>query len=124
MGGAAMSEGSCYCGALTFKTPDTSLWCAHCHCTMCQRAHGAGFVTWVGYPEDKVEVNGPTLRWFQSSDRGERGFCQTCGSTVFFKGRKWPGELHIARANLGDIDRQPAGHAHIESRVPWIEKSD
>jgi hypothetical protein len=91
---------------------------------MCQRAHGAGFLTWVGYPENEVNIKGSTLQWFESSDRGERGFCQTCSSTVFFRGRKWPGELHITRANLGDIECEPSGHAHNESRVPWIHITD
>ena len=39
-------EGGCLCGAVRFSLELPSKWCAHCHCSMCRRAHGAGYVTW------------------------------------------------------------------------------
>ncbi len=38
-------KGSCLCGELRFEYDEPSLWCAHCHCTLSQRAHGAPVVT-------------------------------------------------------------------------------
>ena len=37
------SRGSCFCGAVQFSVALLSKWVGHCHCTRCQRAHGAPF---------------------------------------------------------------------------------
>jgi len=117
--------GSCFCGAVRFEVIPPTLWCAHCHCHMCQRAHGAAFVTWVGVPAQQVTITGEQLRWFASSDQAERGFCASCGSSLFFRSQRWPGQVHVTRANFhGDIDRQPEGHAFYGSHVPWVTLGD
>ena len=41
-------EGACLCGGVRFSVRLPTLFCTHCHCTMCQRAHGAGYITWFG----------------------------------------------------------------------------
>ena len=119
-------RGSCLCGAVQFEYDGPSLWCAHCHCTMCQRAHGAPVVTWVGVTEDKARVSsGQDLSWYHSSADSERGFCSTCGSSLFFRSGRWPGQLHIVRANIqGDIDTAPSSHAYWDSHAPWFEFED
>ena len=43
------AEGGCYCGKVKFKAALPAFWAGHCHCTQCQRLHGAAFVTWVGF---------------------------------------------------------------------------
>lgn len=89
---------------------------------MCQRAHGAAFVTWVGVPLEHFSLTqGETsVRWYASSDDSRRGFCDLCGSSLFFRSERWPGELHVVRANIpGEIDRAPDGNAYSESRVSW-----
>jgi hypothetical protein len=90
---------------------------------MCQRAHGAGFVTWVGYNEKDVVIRNEegALTWYASSPPALRGFCKRCGSMMFFKAEKWEGQLHVARAAIpGEIDREPSGNAHFDTHVSWI----
>jgi hypothetical protein len=90
---------------------------------MCRRAHGAAFVTWIGVPEERFElVEGrDTVQWYASSADSRRGFCRHCGSSLFFRSERWPGEIHVARANVpGPIDRDPEGSVHLESRVSWL----
>ena len=118
-----MASGSCQCGALRFDAQLPSKWVAHCHCTMCRRAHGAAFVTWVGMDEThaKIEDSAGTLRWYASSPGAERGFCSRCGSMLFFRGQRWPGELHIVRANFDEpVDRVPQVHVHYDTHVDWV----
>lgn len=121
------TTGTCLCGAVSFAMAAPSKWVAHCHCTLCQRAHGAAFVTWVSADESRVTVadSSGRLRWFSSSPHAQRGFCARCGSTLFFRSSKWPGELHIARANfIGPVDRQPQVHAYYDTHVNWLELND
>ncbi|MEH6586718.1 MAG: GFA family protein [Halioglobus sp.] len=119
-------SGTCLCGEVTFHYQGSSLWCAHCHCSMCQRAHGAALVTWVGVPEGVFYLGSDkSLTWHASSEQAERGFCNNCGSTLFFRSDRWPGEMHIARANIdGDIDREPAAHVFWDAHVDWLKFED
>lgn len=123
----ATSSGSCLCGAVKFTAALPSKWVAHCHCTRCQRAHGAAFVTWAGFEADAVQLDDPdtTLRWHTAPEGGSRGFCGRCGSPMFFRSERWPGELHIARALfLEPLDRAPQAHVFHDTHVDWVETAD
>jgi hypothetical protein len=119
-------HGTCLCGEINFEYEAPSLWCAHCHCSLCQRAHGAPVVTWVGVAEQRFHlVAADSLRWYQSSGDSERGFCSRCGTTLFFRSARWPGEIHIARSNIdGTIDLAPSVHVHCESQAGWFQFAD
>lgn len=119
-------RGSCLCTAVQFQYEGPSLWCAHCHCSLCQRAHGAPVVTWVGVAEEQFQLTANhTLRWYRSSADSERGFCSCCGSTLFFRSERWPGQMHIVRTNLdSSIDTAPSVHVHCESQADWFQFDD
>jgi hypothetical protein len=94
---------------------------------MCRRAHGAAFVTWASSPDGSYNITDPAnlLRWYHSSAEAERGFCTRCGSTLFFRSSKWPGEIHIVSANFVDaLDRQPQAHVHYDTHVDWFAVND
>ena len=121
------AEGRCLCGGVGFSTGLPSKWVAHCHCQMCRRTHGAAFITWVGVDEACVDINDAQglLEWYSSSEHAQRGFCRRCGSSMFFKSTRWPGELHITLANFSDpVDRQPQAHAYYDSHVEWFTVND
>jgi hypothetical protein len=117
-------QGACLCGQVRFTITPPTKWCAHCHCTMCRRAHGAAFVTWIGVPEAQFDLvaGRDALQWYASSPDSRRGFCRHCGSPMLFRSARWPGEIHVARASVpGDIDREPAGQVHVDTRVTWLD---
>ena len=120
-------NGGCFCGAVKLSIKEPTLWCSHCHCNMCQRSHGAGVVTWVGCRDQSVEIDDAKnrLRWFQSSPEAERSFCCNCGSSLFFRSSRRPGQLHIARALVSrELDREPASHAFFDRHVDWMSLID
>ena len=122
-----MIEGACYCGKVTFAITPPTKWCAHCHCSICRRIHGSGVVTWVGCHSDSVTITDPDdqLRWYASTESAERGSCRTCTTQLFFRGAKWPGELHITLTSLeSPVDREPAGHSYYDSHVSWLILGD
>ena len=123
----AKTKGSCFCNAIKFVAELPSKWCAHCHCSMCRKTHGAGYVTWVGFETGQVQlVSGEDqLSWFSSSAQAQRGFCRTCGSSLFFKSERWAGELHIALGCMDDeIDRSPQANAFFDKHVNWMPIDD
>jgi len=121
-----MPKGSCLCGEVRVEWQSASLWSAHCHCTLCQRAHGAAFVTWVGATAADMTLSGEdSLCWYESTPGAERGFCRSCGTTLFFRSERWPGELHVTRANLeGDVDIAPGSHTFWPTHVDWFPFND
>ena len=117
------SSGSCLCGGVQFSITLPTKWVAHCHCTRCQRAHGAAFVTWVGVEEGQAAIRDEAslLRWHAADEGGNRGFCGRCGSPMFFRSARYPGELHIARALFLDpVDRSPQINAFYDTHVDWV----
>jgi hypothetical protein len=117
------TSGSCLCGVVEFSANLPSKWCAHCHCSMCRKTHGAGYVTWIGFEQDQVWFTHgeDQLNWFESSPGAQRGFCRQCGSSIFFRSERWTGELHIAVGCLnGEIDRQPQANVFFDQHVDWI----
>ena len=127
MTGSDTVTGRCLCGAVEFELRLPSKWCAHCHCSMCRRAHGAGYVTWAGFESDHFILNKGDhhLKWYESSPGARRGFCGTCGSTMLFESERWAGETHVALACIeGPIDREPAAHAFFDAHVHWMPIDD
>ena len=121
------ARGSCLCGAVRFEARLPTKWVAHCHCTRCQRAHGAAFVTWAGFEAVRVNIDDgqQVLRWQEGVAGGSRAFCGRCGSPMFFRSERWLGELHVARALFIDpLDREPQAHVFYETHVPWLTLVD
>jgi hypothetical protein len=121
------THGRCLCGDVAFAARLPSRWVAHCHCTLSQRSSGAAFFTWVGLRVDDVAVADTQRRlaWFASSPVGERGFCTRCGTTLFFRSPRWPGELHVTRPNFdGPVDREPQAHVFWDTHVDWVRLAD
>ena len=73
--------GQCLCGAVRFEARGEPSPVHACHCDDCRRFSGSAFIA-VSFHD--VELNGP-IRWFQSSEWGERGSCSECGSALFWR---------------------------------------
>jgi hypothetical protein len=120
-------RGACLCGAVQFIAELPSKFCAHCHCQNCRRAHGAAFVTWVGFPADQFRFAGGAeqVARYRTDTGATRSFCPVCGSTLTYEGPRWSGEVHVALAAIRDpIDRQPAAHVYVDHKAAWWEIAD
>ena len=125
------AEGGCYCGKVKFKAALPAFWAGHCHCTQCQRLHGAAFVTWVGF-KTEAEVIDPEKQFKTfSTGNAEQGFCQNCGSMFYFRyttamqrgGEEWLEVTYFARANfLNDPGIEPDHNIFYESHAKWAEE--
>jgi hypothetical protein len=118
-------SGSCFCGAVQFRIALPPIWVAHCHCSMCRRAQGAAYVTWVGADEAKfvLESGADVLSRFKSSPPAVRSFCSRCGTPLFFQSTRWPGEVHVTLASLeSSAGLEPQSNAYWDDRVPWAHQ--
>jgi len=120
-------SGSCLCGTIRFTVAFPTLVCAHCHCSMCRRSHGAGFVTWFAVPRSqfRLQAGQAELTRHTSSDHGFRSFCSRCGSSLFCESSNRPDEIDIVLANMeGSIDRSPQVHVYFDDRASWVVADD
>jgi hypothetical protein len=119
--------GRCLCGAVEFDIELPALFCGHCHCSMCRRAHGAGYVTWTAVPYERFRFRAGEDRLVRhrSSEHGTRTFCGTCGSTLFCESTNHPDWIDIVIANLdGDIGLAPQAHFYFDDRAAWVRVDD
>ncbi len=78
-------KGSCLCGAVTYAVTGPLRSVVGCHCAQCRKTSGH-FVAATQAANDSLKVaGGGALRWYQSSETAERGFCATCGSSLFWR---------------------------------------
>ena len=122
-----MHQGSCLCGAVKLElTADPSL-VTHCHCSMCRKAHGAAFATYLNVERVHVRfvAGAENLTSYNSSGTILRKFCRTCGSNVEWSGHPGYPEWMAIPLGLFDTPFVPATitNVHAESRVPWATLS-
>ena len=123
-----MLEGSCLCGAVTFRVEGAFSPVEVCHCVQCRKWTGHFFAN-IEVPRDSLVVQGEgCITWYRSSEKVRRGFCGTCGSSLFFdpidtQKHNWIGiamgvldtstgskvALHIFTAEKGDYYEIPEG---------------
>jgi hypothetical protein len=119
--------GSCLCGAIRFTVTTPTLFCGHCHCTMCRRNHGAAYVTWLAVARSQLSIDSGSaeLTRYQSSEHGTRSFCRRCGSSLFCEAGERPEIVDIPLANMdGPIDRLPETHIYFDDRASWTIVAD
>lgn len=94
---------------------------------MCRRAHGAGYVTWVGVAESdfRITAGEDTLTHYKSSDHLTRSFCSRCGSSMLCNDSQHENVIDLAAGALQEpLDRPISSHIFYDCRAGWIEMND
>lgn len=108
-------QGSCLCERVRFSVRNNTRATA-CHCAQCRKQSGHYWAS--GHVErDNVTITGE-VKWYQSSEIAQRGFCPECGSTLF-----WQRHDETAMSfSLGAIDG-PTG-VRLQRHIFTADKSD
>ncbi len=81
-----MHQGSCLCGAVSFRNDAPLGAPIACHCIQCRKQSGHHFAalpaSWSALSFDGDD----SLTWYRASANAARGFCSLCGSTLFWRG--------------------------------------
>ena len=79
-----MHKGSCLCGAVKLEVEGDLSAPDACHCSQCRKWTGHYLVSG-DVRRTALKIHGSDhLTWFQSSRKVRRGFCSTCGASLFF----------------------------------------
>ncbi len=115
---AVSAKGGCLCGAITFEVGGPLRPVIACHCVQCRKTSGHYVAATSALRED-VSITGD-VAWYISSDTAKRGFCTTCGSSLFWDG---PGEnLSIMAGTIdGETDLTIAGHIFCADKGDYYD---
>ena len=116
-------EGGCLCGSVRYVATGEPINERICHCQICQKALGAAFNARLLFRDTDVQLTGPAAR-FPSSPALERGFCSSCGTTVF-SARRSAKLIGLTVGSLDDPGQfRPDMHFWTSSRQPWLYLDD
>ena len=122
-----MIEGGCLCGGVRYQVSGAIGQVANCHCTMCQKVHGAAFGTYAELRRSDVKwtLGDALVKHYPSSDGVERLFCKRCGSTLQFLFDLEPEMVYVTLGTMdGDPGVRPEVHIFAGSRAPWYDITD
>lgn len=116
------ATGGCLCGAVRYEVHGGLMPVINCHCSKCRRFHGHVGAYTATRRENLILVKTSGLKWYRSiqdeTPDVHRGFCQECGSSLFWDPR---GKQNISIA-AGSID--PPTNLLTERHVWLAQKSD
>lgn len=116
-----MKTGSCLCGSVSFELRGHLDEVIACHCGQCRKQTGNYWSSTHSADKDLHFKTKTSLAWYRSSEKAQRGFCATCGSTLFWK---TDGSDHTSVC-VGSIDGQTglklAGHIYVDDAGDYYE---
>lgn len=77
-------QGKCLCGKTGLKASAAAGNLGACHCSMCRTWGGGPFLT-VDCGTEVVVIGEEHVSVFDSSQWAERGFCNQCGTHLFYR---------------------------------------
>lgn len=117
-------KGGCLCGRFRYRVTQPPRIVSHCHCSLCRRVSGAAFVTWATVRRDSFESTGE-LTWYESSERGRRGFCPTCGTHVVSGSTEYLRYYDVTAGSLDDPNLiTPDRHVFADYKLGWVTLAD
>jgi hypothetical protein len=77
--------GSCLCGKVTLNISALDREVIACHCTQCRKQTGHHYAATRAQNADISIAGEEHIKWYRASATAERGFCQHCGSALFWR---------------------------------------
>ena len=116
-----MKTGSCLCGAVAFTITGPLRPVIACHCIQCRKQTGTYMSATACADEDLSFTEQRGLKWYRSSGEAQRGFCQDCGSVLFWK-RDGSNKISLTAGSIDGPTGAPLeGHIFCESAGDYYE---
>ncbi len=113
-------QGGCFCRRVRYETDGDAVALTLCHCRSCRRATGGTNVAWVVFAKDAFRMLSGDVRWHASSPGIEWGFCEACGSTVFYRRASRPEHMDVTTASLDEPNTfPPTVEIWTEHKLTW-----
>ena len=120
---AAIHTGGCQCGAVRYRAEGELGFPHLCHCRMCQKAAGNYFMPLGGVMYENFKLTRGEPAWFQSSETVRRGFCEKCGTPLFYDGSS--DHISITLGSLDDPQSvKPELQTNLAHKMSWFGELD
>jgi hypothetical protein len=123
------ATGGCLCGAVRYETRGPLRNIINCHCSKCRKFHGhVGAYTSV-LREHLVLTRADGLKWYRSvtdeTPNVHRGFCQECGSSLFWDPRGSGKNVAVAAGSLDEpTGLKTLGHVWVSQKTDYYDITD
>jgi len=121
---SSVHKGSCLCGGVAYEVDGPLRDVIGCHCRQCRKTTGHMMAATAAALESFTITRDEGLQWYRSSDAAERGFCNTCGSSLFWRA---DGKDYVA-ISAGTLDgptgMKIAGHIFCADKGDYYEILD
>jgi len=119
-------KGACLCGGVQFELIPPLRDALSCHCSQCRKTSGHYWsATSVPISQFRMRTS-DTLKWYSSSATARRGFCATCGSSLFWEPNPtspfWKDNETMVYVSCGSLSA-PTG-IKVESHIFTSDKGD
>ena len=115
---------ACSCGQLHLAIEGEPVRISMCHCLECPRRTGAVISNQARYWREQITFAGKATTWERTAESGNGltfYFCPTCGSTVYWESKGFPGYVAVAIGNFADANfPAPTIAVWEESRHSWV----
>jgi len=112
-------EGGCHCGSVRFTLIGPLRKILVCHCYDCRRLTGSSWNAPRAFGGNMTIADDSTLSWYDSSPWARRGFCNKCGSHMFYQ-LKNETEMSVGVGMLDDsAGMEVAGQIFANSHPEW-----
>ncbi len=119
----AIHEGGCLCGAIRYRVEGKPWNTNICYCSQCMRQTGAAMPAFAAFKVDRFSLLKGRPSSYRASDMATRGFCATCGSSLFWQ-RDGDDKLDVFLGTLDDPSSMPIPDDQLwtERRPPWLSR--
>jgi hypothetical protein len=115
---------SCLCKGVNISIRGEFRPVINCHCIQCTKTHG-NFAAYTSVLEENIFFKSKkTLKWFNSSTKARRGFCNNCGASIFFK-RSGSKSVSISAGLFKKPTKlKTISHIYIQNKRDYYKISD
>jgi len=115
--------GSCLCGGVSFEISGALRPVVACHCGQCRKTSGH-FWAATQVDDDQLRLKcDETLQWFRSSGTAKRGFCNACGSSLFWQ-MDGEGKTSIGAGVFETTDLETVKHIYVKDKGDYYDIAD
>ena len=119
-------SGGCLCRGVRYRIDGPCRDVIVCHCENCRRTHGH-LAAYLSTEKTALTMeNEDSLQWFH--DEGPdtwRGFCQRCGSSLFWNMGKHSERISVSAGTLDDSDTLTTiGHIFLSEAGRYYQVED
>ncbi len=113
-----MHKGSCLCGGVAFEITGDLDPASACHCGQCRKQSGHHWANTNAPDANLTLTASDSLTWYCASDIAKRGFCNKCGSFLFWK----RGGSDRTAISMGALE--PPTGLHLSRHIFTADKGD